>query len=1209
MKKILAFLFLTSLFYFAACPAIFDRSKYKKKKTTQTNTNPTSSHDTKSSLTKSKPSLAKGKTTSFDTSVIEIIKGHMPTPNFSETDPCKKMDESGFPWESPQTDKIVLPKGIIANIPPELHDVSSLSKFSYNAAVSTAFEGMRLVYGSMSEEEANKFTAAWAPIFSYPSQEIIDYLNKLNPLISQFLATRESFMRTINDIQLSFLDLTVADEMEEQEAMDALLSESSVYFVQLAKFDAALKDITKRMEILGNPPNPMEEQCKARNRYEKFFKKLQENDCSSPLIGIWTGYSEGGNDAKYYSKLPIMVVFYEMPMEDPNTGKSKCTVEGIMFGGQKSSMGSYNPVLPFGWTHQMIKKVGRKKKHVEFTVKNEYKQINDYLKKVNPNVNLPLPPNSMDRHIVLDKVLTEDLPPVYKGLGKDYIMQLKEDLKVLRKKSMTDEEKYGPLMVHCSKAIDIIENQLLNRNHFFSTAKDWLEDLPLDVNNRDDAYKRLRIFIKRLEPYIETKEPDTIPIDDSIVKDDLSPEEQARKDAIDHHRSMIKVLQADINYVHKRKAEIRKEMWDSKNKNRLKDYGKQLKELDLRIIGYQSNIQAQRDLIQSRKTGKYVHTRTLFDKYARVSFIENIKKNAKRMDDTRRIAGRIERQIKLLPKENQEKARQLVKKHLTSEAIGSGDIEVANELRNAINKQIVGFAEYDQAMAEIAIKDSEENEYYAKTAIAMIGVGVVGAVSIYQPLAATYGVGSAQAVYGPYLLSSIYGGTTGFVSGGPKEGLTQAVNWSSPYGMMVTQFAEGYQDAGKSKKASTGDQILEGTKRAAVAWAFGKLITGGIQVISKVGIIAKNGIAKIPRIRFGKGNTTLPKLSKAYRIKPRGSKTTMPNSTSGKVGKVDDKVFHAHKYKKAMDNIKTFTKLEQNLVRARRNGTSASQIARLEKELQQHAAELNVDYHAKWILKYKSPPILRRKFDFRVQNNYKKMTPEMISNLEKQGYNMKDVKFRQYRNASSGSSSSMDLDYGPVSKSTGKEPAFFMKNGKKVEVEQFMKDAQNSMNTEYYKIFKINAKVSEMNLVTSKHPEAFSDPKLLKADVNWSKVSDKDFAKIGEVLEVKLDGISSNRQLPNITKLQAKSREASKEIENMLLKKLKHDLGKATGKAKDQIQNDIKYWENMLKSFKQVGTNEPNALEIIKINNKVRMETGGKDMNDVISDLVGKFGG
>ena len=155
-----------------------------------------------------------------------------------------------FSWEEEQktpSAKIDLPKGIEAAQVPVIPDMKSISGVSYNAAVSAAFEAMRLVYGPMPEEEAKKFEAAWTPLFDFPSQNVIDYLNKLNPLIAQFLACRESYVRTLTDIQAVLLDASIAVELKEQYAWESAMASAQMSAQILKPLDGAMKQLAQQI--------------------------------------------------------------------------------------------------------------------------------------------------------------------------------------------------------------------------------------------------------------------------------------------------------------------------------------------------------------------------------------------------------------------------------------------------------------------------------------------------------------------------------------------------------------------------------------------------------------------------------------------------------------------------------------------------------------------------------------------------------------------------------------------------------------------------------------------------------------------------------------------------------------------------------------------------------------------------------------------------
>jgi protein subunit release factor A len=171
-----------------------------------------------------------------------------------------------------------------------------------------------------------------------------------------------------------------------------------------------------------------------------------------------------------------------------------------------------------------------------------------------------------------------------------------------------------------------------------------------------------------------------------------------------------------------------------------------------------------------------------------------------------------------------------------------------------------------------------------------------------------------------------------------------------------------------------------------------------------------------------------------------------------------------------------------------------------------------------------------------------------------------------------------------------------------------MRDAQQSMNTTYREQHHISAKASEMNLTTSAHPEAYKTAELLKKDVDYSKLKPEEIASIGDVLQVKVNTIDSNIHMTETTKLQAKCREATKEVENMLIPKLKQDLRNTNDvKAAEKIAESIELWQSMDAKLSAIGKQTSDPAEIHRLNDEIRRATGGKDAVQVVNDLINAF--
>ncbi len=1107
-------------------------------------------------------------TTSISMPDVKIEKGIIPQVKFSATDPCSPGNpgSKGLPWEDAAKTEVKLPSGADAAIPAALPDIKELSDVSYNSAVSAAFEGMRLVYGPLPDDEAKKFEAAWTPLFDYQTQEIIDYLNKLNPMVCQFLASREAYTRTLNDIQMVLLDAAMAIEMDEQQAWEAAMAEAGLYSSALPPLEAGMKSLAKQIEALGNPPNPSDAKCEARRRYNRTFQSTAVPEgcwagfhdnlfISSPELGlVYDPFFEYifkvnvGGAEKYYGLRVCM---------DCNIGFTS-TRGNVSYGNYSDKFIRENMMGVETYTGTWIDGP-REGQFSQFVQKFEYPNIPEFSETSNGTL-----------LNVLEKDRAENNgSSIWENTIQKWI-QSKTFAHAFYEKALEWEA----------------ENRW--QDYEFSDES-WMtpDELLLDFNNEVGGSPAVSTNTKKQE---SAKQPAT-QLAVSATTDEAKQAELDRKEAIDFHTEMVDVLKHNLDREMAERNEVMKSLSQSKNKAEAEEHARRLEELNMRIIGIQSNMQSEQDLVSSFKTGQLVHTRTVFVEYARVKFIDDIRENAARMDATRRIAERIDRQIELLPPEMRAEARERASKILDGKTVGSGDIEKAKELVNAFNNQIQGYAEYDRAKAEEAEVDASENEFYAKTTVMAAGACFVGFGS--AALAEAFGAEAAIAVYGPNALGAIYGGATGTIAGGPKEGVIQAISWMSPKGFAAMQFLEGYENAGYQKDATTSTKVWEGVKQAGTALFLGKVIEYGAGLVTKGSLIV-----------FGKESRLFKPV-----VSTPGQRSTQ----------LLDAMRTTQKITNAQDDVKAFQNLEVELAVLKRNPAANSQkIAQMEAELQQLSASLNADYYAKWLFKYKASPGLRRQFDLRVQKNYSEMTPGMITRLEQQGYNMENIEFRQFRNATSSGSSSMDLDLGPVMKGTTNEPGIQMfkskmvmkKDGSMVTLEQFMKDSQAAMNAEYRQLHGISAPSSDMNMVTSAHAEAFSTPKLLDHNIDFSSFSVEEVASIGKVLNVKMDGINKNVMMTNTTKMQAKCRESAKEIENMLLRKLRSDLQKAPSGSpqQKQIQADINYWEDMLARFKNIGMEETNPMKIIEMNRQIMKDTGGKDVTGVINDLTAAFG-
>jgi hypothetical protein len=256
-------------------------------------------------------------------------------------------------------------------------------------------------------------------------------------------------------------------------------------------------------------------------------------------------------------------------------------------------------------------------------------------------------------------------------------------------------------------------------------------------------------------------------------------------------------------------------------------------------------------------------------------------------------------------------------------------------------------------------------------------------------------------------------------------------------------------------------------------------------------------------------------------------------------------------------------------------------------------------------MKYEGQPMIRTRFNNRVERSYSDMMPDMLAGLENQHYDMAEIAFKPVRNASSAGSSSMDLDL-----ALQEHPGMVItRDGQPVPLQDFMKDAQEALNRAYHKVSSFSATRSDLNLTTSLHPEAFTDVRLLKRNVDFSTIAPEDIASIGKVVQVKMAKIEGDPTLSAISKTQASCRESAKEIENMLLPNLRQKVAAAKNPAEAaRLQASLDHWEGIRQTFKEIGTKETDPYQILKLERTLREQTGGLGVHETIGELSRKFG-
>ncbi len=170
---------------------------------------------------------------------------------------------------------------------PENLDINHLTPIHYHAAISAAKEGMRVLMGPLSAEQEKRFDTKWAPLFEYPCQPVIEYFNKLNPLLNQFLSTRAALHQAMLQFSNVWEEATTAAAMEDEDGVREAMRVCRVHRDNVAALNATLNDVTRKIQELGEPPDPLAHKARARKTHEEASKAVKSVMPGPPAGRYW----------------------------------------------------------------------------------------------------------------------------------------------------------------------------------------------------------------------------------------------------------------------------------------------------------------------------------------------------------------------------------------------------------------------------------------------------------------------------------------------------------------------------------------------------------------------------------------------------------------------------------------------------------------------------------------------------------------------------------------------------------------------------------------------------------------------------------------------------------------------------------------------------------------------------------------------------------
>lgn len=1076
-----------------------------------------------------------------------------PTPSPKPIDLGEKPSVPDLPTLPPTT--------LSATQIPPFMDITRLTSGQWAGAVSAAMEGTRLVYGPMTPEQTRDFESRWAPMFDHPFQEGVDWLNKLNPLLGQFLAIRATMADTAIQFDSAWKEAVTAaafhDEQGVREALSIAYTERQMLVGLKKQLDQVIKDIL----ALGDPPNPAYHRRKKQEEHDDAVKQTKKaiRQVAGPVAKEAPPAKEGRwvmtrAFSPQFVKIPNPVHKQDVAkvVEGPNSATVSLTtyVEGY-------SPTRLHPKEDPGYELSVTYKVtwstppgvipnGRSS--IGWTFTGELTDPKGFVKHYERDIrwwdssayctvqlirraSVPSNPNDdWDLNLENPSPSYRDREAQTISVGGQVARMKPEEFK-LTKTFKDDWIAFG--MIGVKRYVGVLTEVNLSSN--------WV--------------KLARIYQYEWDPTGDTLQPIVGGDENTSAKESeirpRTPEELAEE--IGFYEDNIKIIQANM-------AKDQEELGRTSDGNRRT-------ELVNRIIVAQANIQSEQDRITTLQTGQIVHTRTAWDEMQSAAFIRNCQAEVNEMaarDRLRvgslRMAGRADPVLA-------ERMRKFILDHDDPAA----DSTKLRKIAHIVGNQVQGDLEAKAARSEEEAITASQNLAYIE--------------SVKGTCDKAMFVG---ALLGGHPVMVAYEGAIGFVEGPrPEDG-------SSP------------------TDPSLGRRVFEGVKRAGAWYNTATFVTSeALEGYEKGGYIGGKenkgvwGAVERAGEAFMMAKTFEYAVGKIFGEPPKPGE--LPPRPTVKESFELAKYRQECEYAKALaeDYKRTFAEYRK----IQQFNASAAEMAAMEAQLRQKAASMHASFESKLYLKElygkgKDATMLED-YVFRVGQNHEATREIWLRKMEAMGYDdVRHWKTMEFRNSASAGSPGMDHDMGVWDK--GEK---FFKDRLRVSTHAMNENAQKAWEKAYQETTGYSAKQSFENITTSIHVEAYKD-------LSWIGDATIKHVKVNEILPgwagqaADVTAVKNYDMFKNLNRLQAiieSGRGMAKDIQTKLLPVLEEGAAKfpksslrikggvdpATGK---RVTGLIEKWSQIRDILKTAADNP------VEADRKIRLLTG-KSICEVTADL------
>ncbi len=1068
------------------------------------------------------------------------------------------------PLAPPRPSRQIVPDAPLpAAVPLELRqplDIRRLTASDYHAVVIAAREVMRLVYGRMTPDQNIRFEKKWTPHFEFPTAEAVAYFNKLNPLLAEFLSLREAIYRASQEFEAAWMQAMVAAAQELPAGAQEVLAVAQHQKSVLDGLNGRLAQVTAAIEALGDPPEPAAARKRGRKKHDDavaVMRKLVPKEEVEKGDGVWVL-----QEVRKKIFQPERIFTFETPNRRPEMyrgAKFISTGKVEMRHGDDSFSSTYAEYSAMNTPSTVVRTADLTWSPPPKTVKWDGSFTLSCASQIS---RLPCPVAQVR---VLGRVEFADH---YNWTTEDCECSACEEAGAGNPMAGEEEK----LSQSCSKTVNLQDSHWAERMF----GKDPAAAARYAEHYRAQGGRAITVGV-RVGPGASSDgltrgwggleytyfyrlarnadEAQAMAEARDQATGDQSDDQRFVCDPEAARREAVHFHEMNIQIIKRNIAAELEALAGERDDTRRGD-------LEFRIRNLRSNAQAEGDLIASIQTGQYVHTRTEADDYIQRQFVSNIYAGQERMLQAQHQVAELERLAAFLPEGEAEKARALIAKKINAGDVVKGDTTNVGPLREALLNKVEGYIEGARARQEIQAADR---------------------ALFYLQAAKTGGNMATMVVFGNSA-ASIYAGVTNYVTDGPVEAVKQAASWYSLGGYYAAEAYDGYEKGGLLSQGG----VTGAGERVGTALALNTLVEWGV-----------------PRI-----GSLLRGMEKAA--------TQTAGSAARAALSAGEAVTVAEFRKSAEEGRRLAAQVRQaehELIQARASGLPQEAIAEFERKAIAKAAAVNENYAAKSFLKHGGDPLAAQAQERLMGQTYEKTHKIALEKLRAKGYNVDELKFQEFRNASSKGSFGMDHDWGVVSKAalvesmgadgvkTVKRNAWLTRNGQAVGEGALQKDGKEAFEAAYHEATNGRSATSSFAEFTTKaHPEAFVDLNVLsnlKDPDNVRRLNAMWGEQTARTIEYKGLEMLNRADLKSFQGFQEASRGLAKELDKKVIPLISSaQAGK--GLSAEGLKRTAAQFEELKQVLSAFGESK---MDPVTAGRRIREITGGRDLPEILDQV------